>query len=118
MKRREFLKSSLAASTLAGISLTGAEAKPTQEYYQLRVYRLNPDSDQGLLDRYLEKAAIPALNRIGCKPIGAFKEAAPKGDPAIYVLAPYPDLETFASVAARLRADAEYQSAGAEYLQT
>ena len=118
MKRREFLKSSLAASTLAGLSLSAAEPTTPQEYYQLRVFRLKPDTDPSLLDGYLEKAALPALNRIGCKPIGVFKEAEPKGDPSVFVLIPYSDLEAFASVTARLKNDREYHEAGAEYLQT
>jgi hypothetical protein len=36
----------------------------------------------------------------------------------VYVVIPYPSLETFAGAAARVNADAEYQKAGAEYLQT
>ena len=103
---------------MIGASATAAESKGAQEYYQLRVYRLKADSDHSLLDSYLEKAAIPALNRMGVKPIGAFTEIESKSEPAVYLLLPYATLEAFAGVSAGLRADAEYRQAGAEYLQT
>lgn len=124
MKRRDFLKTSVSVSALAGISavsLTGlaAESAPSgREYYELRLYHLKSATDRGLLDGYLEKAAIPALNRLGLKPIGVFSEIDPKEGAGIYMLIPYPSLESFATAGTRLNADAEYLKAGAEYLQT
>jgi len=124
MKRREFLKTSVAASALTGLGPLGvqvAAAQPAggaaQEYYELRVYRFKEDASRELLDGYLEKAAIPALNRLGLKPIGAFTEIEPKGPASVYMLMPYPSLEAFATVVSRLNADAEYQEAGATYLR-
>jgi hypothetical protein len=70
------------------------------------------------LDNYLQNAAIPALNRLGSKPIGAFTEIENKDALAVYVLVPYATLEAFAGVAAGLRQDAEYHKTGTEYLQT
>jgi hypothetical protein len=118
MKRRDFLKTSFAASALAGLSVTAAEPKGAQEFYQLRVYRLAPDSKGELLHRYLETAAIPAVNRLGIKPVGVFTEPEPKEGPAVYALIPFDSLETGLSLGPRLRADPEYMRAGAEYLQT
>src|ERR1041385_4220328 len=106
MKRREFLKGSLAASALTTVSTAAADSKGTQEYYQLRVYRLKPDSNHDLLGTYLQNAAIPALNRLGSKPVGAFTEIESKEAPAVYLLVPYATLEAFAGVAAGLRQDA------------
>lgn len=125
MKRREFLTTTVAASTLASLgaaSLTALAAERpgagNRELYELRVYRLKAGADHALLDAYVEKAAIPALNRLGVKPVGVFKEIDPKDGPALYVLRTYPSLEVFATAAARLSADAEYQKAGAEYLNS
>ena len=121
MKRRDFLTTSLAASALASMPLAAAEssAGAKQEYFELRMYRFAKTGfDHSLLDAYLEKAAIPALNRQGIKPVGAFTEIEVKDDPAVYVLIPYATLESFAAVGARLKADAEFQRAGAEYLNT
>ena len=119
MKRRDFLKGAVAASAaLATLPLSAAEPKAIQEYYQLRLYRLKRGADHALLDNYLEKAAIPALNRLGIKPIGAFAETDEKKDPAIFVLIPYANLESFLSVSGKLKADSAYKEAGADYLNT
>jgi hypothetical protein len=125
MKRREFIKTSVAASTIAGLGPLGLNASAAEatrggnrEYYELRVYRLKSGAKHDLLDAYVEKAAIPALNRLGVKPVGAFTEIDPKDGPALYVLRTYPSLEVFATATARLSADPEYQQAGAEYLNS
>jgi hypothetical protein len=125
MKRREFLKTSLAASALAGVSQATLPASAAEsvnvkdrEFYELRAYRLKSDSSHALLDNYLEKAAIPALNRLGVKHVGAFNEMEPKDGPTVWVLIPYSSLDTFSTAGARLNADAEYQKAGEKYLQT
>ena len=84
----------------------------------MRLYHLKSATDRGLLDGYLEKAAIPALNRLGIKPVGVFSEIEPKEGFGIYVVIPHATLESYATATARLNADAEYLKAGAEYLQT
>ena len=103
MKRREFIKTTVAASTLAGLGPAGLTASAAEragggnrEYYELRVYRLKSGANHDLLDAYLEKAAIPALNRLGVKQVGVFTEIDPKDGPAVYVLRTYPSLEVFA----------------------
>jgi hypothetical protein len=124
----------MAASTLAGLgtaSLTASAAEragaQAREYYELRVYRLKAGADAALLHTYIEKAAIPALNRLGVKPVGVFVQQERTGAPdpsefrdasTVLVLRTYPSLEVFATASARLSADAEYQKAGAEYLQS
>ena len=133
MKRREFIKTSVAGSTLAGLgplglSASAAEARGgNREYYELRVYRLKSGLNQGLLHAYVEKAAIPALNRLGVKPVGVFVQQERTDAPAasevrdansVFVLRTYPSLDVFAAATARLSADPEYQQAGAEYLNS
>jgi hypothetical protein len=138
MKRREFIKTSLAASALAGVAQTSLVAAETvntngRDYYELRAYRPRNGGSSESLESYLEKAAIPAWNRLGIKPIGVFKEMEPPSvsfqgiprkpekieDPSpVWVLIPHPSLESFATAWSRVNADAEYQSAGANYLQT
>jgi hypothetical protein len=123
MKRRDFLKTSLAASALATLAPQAASAAADRktaerEYYEWRAYRLKAGADHALLDSYLEKAAIPALNRLGSKPIGVFTEMEPKEDPAVFVLIPHASLDAFAASAGKLNSDEEHLKAGAEYLQT
>jgi hypothetical protein len=132
MKRREFIKGSIAASGLAAMTLpelksAGAERGPTgpQEYYELRAYRLKSGASRAALDSYLEKALIPALNRLGNKPVGVFVQQDRSGPPGgsevrdpntLFVLIPYPSVEAWAAAPGRLGADSQYQTAGADYL--
>jgi len=137
MKRREFITGSLAASALAGVANLAAAAEKGQsmerEYYELRAYRLKAGANHDLLDGYLEKAAIPALNRLGIKTVGAFTETEPptvsiigssekpfkiEGLSPLWLLIPHPSLESFSTAWSRMNADAAYQKAGASYLQT
>ncbi len=123
MKRRQFLKTSIAASTVAGLgavplSAAAAVPKPTgnREYYELRVYRLKPGAKRDLLDSYLEKALIPAMNRLGSKSVGVFYEKD-KEVTALYVLMPFASIAEYQTAATRVAADPDYQKEGAQYLQ-
>ena len=122
MKRRTFLKSALTATSLAGlapgISITSkaAESGGTAQYYELRIYTFKTQDQQNLIDGYWGKAAIPAMNRLGIKPVGAFVELDKPEVTKIYVLIPYDSIEALTSLPARLAADGEYQKAGADYL--
>jgi hypothetical protein len=132
MKRREFLKTTAAASALAGlntasVSQAADSSAGGREYYELRVYHLKTGAGHSLLDSYLEKAAIPAWNRLGAKNVGVFVQQERSGaaaqtevrDPdAVWVLIPCPSLSAFTEATNQLAADAELQKAGAEYLQT
>jgi len=131
MNRRHFLKTSLATTTLAGFgSARAAQAgRGLRDFYELRGYLLKPDK-QALADDYLDKAFIPAMNRLGIRPIGVFHDAPelnppPQTPPALpplptaslYVLIRYTSLDQVAMAATRLAADAAYQKAGAAYLR-
>jgi hypothetical protein len=139
MKRRAFLKTSLVASAATAATTAAAAAKPGPEYYELRTWSLKA-AKQPLLDAYLSRAFIPALKRLGLGPVGVFTESAiqrfqagpptrpgtgPIADPnatlagdelKVVALITYSAPEQFATLAARLAADAEHQTAGAEYL--
>src|ERR1700677_4526555 len=82
MKRRTFVKSSLAAcltGTLAVRQTSAVEAAPdAREYYELRTYTLK-EGKQPLLHDYLSKAFIPALGRLGIGPVGVFTEKVDAG---------------------------------------
>jgi len=124
----------MAASTLAGLGAVGLNAAAAEragggdrQYYELRAYRLKSDASHELLHTYIEKAAIPALNRLGVKPVGVFVQQERTGAPGatekrdvstVLVLMTYPSLEVFATAGARLNADPEYQQAGAAYLNS
>jgi NIPSNAP len=122
MERRQFLASSLAASALAvgaPETLMGAQdsmgAKP-REYYQLRCYRLKRSPQTKLTDAYLRDALVPALNRLGIKPVGVFNLAIGPETPSMYVLMPSLSAETLLGLESRLLQDEEYTKAGAPFL--
>lgn len=137
--RRNFLKSSLAASATAalatGISARAAQTSPSaaaRDYYELRAYRLKSDTSSAVLENYLEKALIPALNARGLANVGVFTEvevdkkavtAKPKiGTPtapvAIWMLITHPSLESFTQISAELNTDATVQAAAPEFFRT
>lgn len=119
MKRRDFLRTSslTGAAALSGWSgLTAAPQGTGREYYELRTYEMPTGNRKAVLNDYLAKAAIPAWNRIGIKPVGVFTVLSGSNALMLYVLIPHPDLESFQSSAERLTADAEYRKAGTQYL--
>ncbi len=121
MKRREFLKASALAGTATLPLVSGRESlaqQAKQEYYELRIYEMPTGNRKNVLNDYLSKAALPAWNRLGIRPVGVFNVVSGSNALNLYVLIPYPDLETLQSTPAKLAADAEYQKAAAEYLGT
>lgn len=126
MQRRQFLKASLTASAVAALSTpssaaaAAANAGPNgdREYYELRAYRLKPGAPSVLLETYLEKALISALNARGIAHVGVFTEPEAKDGPAVWVLIPHASLESVVNVTASLNRDPAVQAAGAEYLQS
>jgi hypothetical protein len=118
MKRRDFL----AAGGLAAVGTLGrvgrAESKrgeSQREYYELRVYRLKSADKRKLMLDYLAAAAIPALNRIGVKPVGVFTVFEPES-PDIYVLLPHKSLESVVASSGLIGSDAEYRKAAGSVL--
>jgi len=123
MKRRGFLVSSLAASALAGatpsVDATTAGTAPAaagREYYELRRYLLRRGPQQQTIDDFLRNAAIPALNRLGIKPVGVFNTTIGPGSPTLYVLAPHSSIESAVTIHDRVAADSEYLQAGDPFI--
>ncbi|HZZ18467.1 MAG TPA: NIPSNAP family protein [Opitutaceae bacterium] len=120
LNRRQFLVSSLAATAAVAAmpsKATAADApSPAGQYIELRAYRLKPGAPHSLLDGYLEKALIPALNRAGIEAVGVFTEPEAKDGPAVWVLFPHAGMDSVATVDAHVNEDAAVQSAGADYL--
>ena len=124
LNRRDFLKTSFAATAtaaLAGAPAPAPEAGPAgagREYYELRAYRLRAGASHSLLDAYLERALIPALNGRGVGAVGVFTEPEAKDGPAVWVLIPHASLDSVAAVTASINADPAVQAAGSDYLKS
>ncbi|MBM3840394.1 MAG: NIPSNAP family containing protein [Verrucomicrobia bacterium] len=122
MKRRSFLKSSLAATSVAGLApmVTGqaaqASSNPAREFYELRMYHLRRGPKQKLFDDFYREAAVPAWNRAGVAPVGVFNVMVGPDSPTTYVLLTHKSLESMATATDRVRADAQYQKTGAEFI--
>ncbi len=123
LPRREFLTTGLAASAAAAFGVLDATAADpaapsaaSREYHELRAYRLRPDApDHTLLDGYLAKALIPALNANGIANVGVFTEPEPEDGPAVWVFIPHPSLDSVARVAA-LTGEPVVVNAAGDYL--
>src|SRR5580658_7451537 len=120
MDRREFVTASLAVSALSladsaeGLAQTGS-ASPMTEYYDLRRYQLTSGPGTKLTDSYFGDALIPALNRLGIGPVGAFSVYFGPETPASYLLMPSSKLETLVMADLELAKDPVFVKAGAPF---
>jgi hypothetical protein len=115
MNRRDFLSLS-GTATLAALAPTAyaAESSSPRDYYELRQYLIETENQKRGMDAFLQKAALPALNRLGIQPVGVFYPA--EGLSPIYVLLRHRNLDSFARLTERLLADQQYLAQGAEFI--
>ena len=125
MRRRDFLaQSGIAVGALAVPNLLSARAKQTRQFIELRIYHFASPEKQQAFARFLETAAVPAFNRAGAKPVGAFKLlmndnpdlklTADSTD--LYVVLPHKSAESLAMFSNRLASDNVFQQAGKEII--
>jgi hypothetical protein len=124
MKRRSFVKASLLTGSFSSVvplaSLASVDSdlqkKSNLEFYELRTYSLKNENQQKLVEDYFQNAAIPALNRLGSKNIGVFRELKPTEKLKLYTLIPFPSLNDFVKVQEGLNKDVVYNKAAMDYL--
>jgi len=108
MKRRDFLT----VTGLAGISSIASAMERSdeggREYFELRQYRLLNRAKASVIGDFLREVGIPAMNRIGIKPIGVFNVMYGPNDPTMYVLLVHRSLDSIVTASKRLLADREY----------
>jgi hypothetical protein len=111
LHRRQFLNAATAASALAlagqaqAQSSTPAAGSAKREYYQLRTYYLQSGPQNKLCQDYFANALIPALNRRGMTPVGAFRLDIGPETPTNYLLIPSSSLEELALLDQHLSTD-------------
>lgn len=127
---RTFLSQCLAATATvatAALPMLTALAVPQRavaadsaapQYYELRVYSTQSIAQQQRISEYWEKAAVPAYNRMGIRPIGVFTELQESTNSKVYVLIPFASPGAYAEVPAKLAANSTYQAAADSYLNT
>lgn len=92
-----------------------ASAGKPRQYYELRKYQLRSGAQSQTTAKYVADALIPALNRMGIEPVGAFNLDFGPETPALYLLLPSADLETLANAELRLREDEQFLAAAAAF---
>jgi hypothetical protein len=112
MERRNFLTTTLAMSAAAA---QAADAKGPAEYYDLRRYQLASGPGTRLTDHYFSEAFIPAVNRLGIGPVGAFSVYFGPDTPAYYILLPSTKLETLVTADLELAKDPAFLKAAAPF---
>ncbi len=118
MKRRNFLATGL-ASMVAGPALAGSEnsaSSSPRQFFELRQYHLRSGSNKGRVGRFLKDVGIPALNRIGIKPVGVFNAMFGPNKPTLYVLLAHPSLDSVFQASTWLMDDETFCKEGAEFL--
>ncbi|SDE85126.1 NIPSNAP protein [Dyadobacter soli] len=116
MQRRKFIQSSLAATAITVETALGHEKYQAQrEVYEWREYEMRFGANVGQLEDYFKTALIPALNKLGVKTVGVFKEYRASDPAKIYVLTPYASFESYVSINTKLKSDADYLKNSAAY---
>lgn len=110
-------------SAVAGMALGAAapgeagqaQAGGGREYYELRKYKMESGPQPKLTDTYIAEALIPALNKMGISPVGAFSLEIGPETPILYLLLPSQSVETLVSSDLRLAQDEAFLKAAAPF---
>ena len=101
----------------AGEGAGAAQQPPAgPEFYVWRQYIVRNGTQPQRLAEFLKNAAIPALNRLGHRPIGVFEVVAGVASPTVFVLTPSASLDRMAAIEAGLERDAEFMRGADGYL--
>lgn len=103
---------------LVSTSALAQTNKPLREFYHMTIYHYKTDSQEIILDKYLQNALLPALHRLKIKNVGVFKAIAndTASSKVLYVIMPVKSLDGLTMISAKLSVDRTYQSEGADYI--
>jgi hypothetical protein len=119
MKRREFLAAGAGAlAATATASPLHAQTSGGKEYYELRCYHFENEEKRQTSIKFIGDVAIPALNRIGVKPVGVFIPEPEEGDKSLklWLLMPHASAESIVTVMSKLGEDGTFLNDGADYI--
>ena len=119
MHRREFVTAGVAAAALSPESARAdREAQVKDEtkttgprILELRRYRLRFGTGETRYAEYAKGVLLPALNRAGVKPVGAFTVVIGPDSPSLHLLLSHPNADSLRTIASRLAADPDYAKA-------
>jgi hypothetical protein len=122
MRRRDFIARSgmAAAGAVTFPMMANARKRKQKLFIELRIYHFDSAEKQHAFENFLGAAAIPAFNRAGVRPVGAFKLlmndnpdlklASDSTD--LYVVMPHSSASSFVELPSRLAQDGAYERAG------
>ena len=110
MNRRDFVGASVGASVWPALAQGGGPEAGRAQVFELRRYLLRFGHMEARFADYLKGVLIPALNRAGVTPVGAFSVVVGPDAPAVHLLLPHPSAESLPTLAARIAADPTYRS--------
>jgi hypothetical protein len=85
-----------------------------RQYLELQKYTLGNEAQRDGLHAFLRDAALPAVNRLGIKPVGVFED--PQALSTLYVLLPHPTAASALELRQRLASDSEFLSKGGAFI--
>jgi len=91
------------------------DSEVEQEFYELRIYRIDDYEKQVACEQYLEHALMPALNRLGIDRVGVFTNQGDENDHSIFMVIPFASLDKFSKLNESLAADKTFQTDAADY---
>jgi hypothetical protein len=109
MDRRRFITTGVAAGALGPSAL--AAQGDERHYYELRVYEVRSDIGPNRLRNFLRDHTLPALQRAGAGPVGAFTPEAGFLGQSIHLLIDYRSAADVFAVPQRLSVDPGYATA-------
>lgn len=105
----------VATATLA----PSCDMTEAREYYEMKFYSYESESQELRLDNYLELAYLPALHRAGIENVGVFKhkQTGNQISNEIIVLVPFTSMGEYLKLSELLKADELYLEAGRDYIE-
>jgi len=120
MKKSKILFRTLPALVLfMSVVINGFAAPPAKQmYYEVKIYRIETEAQESIMDAYLKDAYLPALHRAGIPTVGVFKPIETDEDfgKLIYVFIPYNTMEQYEQLSGKLNKDQIYIQAGKEFI--
>jgi hypothetical protein len=101
------------------ITTSSFSAPPKKEFYEIKIYHVKNAEQESRVEKFLKDAYLPALHRLGIKNVGVFKPVAADTTSAgklVYVLTPLKSLDQLLTIPKQLDKDAQYLSAGKDYI--
>src|SRR5260370_29329811 len=108
MNRRSFLAATLAGGAYSLSPMNAADTKTSILELRLFKMRNTQDSMMQRTSEFLGKSYIPALQRAGTGPVGAFASVIGQDSPFLLMLSSYPSMAALEGILDKIKADKDY----------